>query len=303
MDLRWDGQSSEARARRCPNSEWVLDPDGKIVRARLWSNPRRLRSDLETLVGKVENPTKVSELDLKIQNAAHSQKIAQGVVPRIKLPGPMRPIMIEPRLKEGETFYVKLRAEADTELLRDGKGKLYLGFHVDPIYGVHWNNRAAPLSFELKGPKGVNVSPGSGKAPEVKEDADVDPREFLVEIEDAEYGQSLELTVHYFACTDEWCEPFTQSYQLTLKRDRDGGFRFLGARSSSEREFDKSMVRVLLQRLDRNKDNRLTRKELSRHPLVNEFKALDKNQDNYLDRDELRARLKREREEKKKGAP
>ena len=37
-----------------PNSEFVIDPKGVIVRKRVWSRPGELREDLEELVGPVE---------------------------------------------------------------------------------------------------------------------------------------------------------------------------------------------------------------------------------------------------------
>ena len=38
------------------NGEFVIDPDGVVVRQRFWSNPTTLRSDLEELVGPVVLP-------------------------------------------------------------------------------------------------------------------------------------------------------------------------------------------------------------------------------------------------------
>ena len=40
-----------------PNSEFVVDGRGRLVRKRAWSDAAALRADLEELVGKVENPT------------------------------------------------------------------------------------------------------------------------------------------------------------------------------------------------------------------------------------------------------
>ena len=47
------------------NSGFVIDPDGKIIRARPWSKESELRGDLEELVGKVEKRTTVADLDRK----------------------------------------------------------------------------------------------------------------------------------------------------------------------------------------------------------------------------------------------
>ena len=37
-----------------PNSEFIIDPKGKVVRKRAWSHPAQVRKDLEELVGKVD---------------------------------------------------------------------------------------------------------------------------------------------------------------------------------------------------------------------------------------------------------
>ena len=46
-----------------PNGEFVIDPDGKIVRKRFWSDADVLRGDLEELVGKSDSLTKVEDVD------------------------------------------------------------------------------------------------------------------------------------------------------------------------------------------------------------------------------------------------
>ena len=210
-----------------PNSEFVVDPTGKIVRMRAWSRPDELRRDLELLVGPVENPTRVSDLNLKIE--APPKVAASGVVPRVRVPGRMMPVKIEPQ-SSSQPFYMKLRAEVDQRFLREGEGVLYLGFHPDPLYHVHWNNLVDPVKFEITAPDGITVSPATGEGPEVKEASDIDPREFLVDIKRSGDSQEpLQLAVRYFACNDEegWCVAISQEYAISLERDPDGGRRFL----------------------------------------------------------------------------
>ena len=210
-----------------PNSEFVVDPTGKIVRMRAWSRPDELRRDLEQLVGPVEDPTRVSDLNLKIE--APPKVAASGVVPRVRVPGRMMPVKIEPQ-SSSQPFYMKLRAEVDQRLLRDGEGVLYLGFHPDPLYHVHWNNLVDPVKFEITAPDGITVSPATGEGPKVKEASDIDPREFLVDIKRSGDSQEpLQLAVRYFACNDEegWCVAISQEYSISLEPDPDGGRRFL----------------------------------------------------------------------------
>lgn len=145
-----------------PNSEFIIDPEGLVAKRRSWSDPKQLRRDLEELVGPVDHITKVAELDLK--TIPPPKTAATGVVPRLKLEGRFQPAKVTPEDSQ-QPFYAKLRAEADETLLRKGTGKLYLGFLLDPLYNVHWNNLAAPLSYELMAPEGggdhTNVGNGT----------------------------------------------------------------------------------------------------------------------------------------------
>lgn len=45
----------------------------------------------------------------------------------------------------------------------------------------------------------------------------------MVEVIQANRKAPIELTVKYFACSDEWCKPVTQKYRVHLERDRDAG--------------------------------------------------------------------------------
>ena len=205
---------------RTPNSELVIDPDGVIVARRAWSDPEELRRDLEGLVGPIENPTHVADLDMPALKPAPT--VAKGIVPRLQKTAGMLPIEIEPVLESTDVpFYVKIRAEGDPGILANGNGSMYLGFHLDPLYHVHWNNEAGPVKFQLKAPPGVTVTPASGIGPDVEEPADADPREFLVNVTAENIDEPLDLDVFYFACDDAltFCIPVNQSYRITLARD------------------------------------------------------------------------------------
>ena len=56
-------------------------------------------------------------------------------------------------------------------MLRGEAGRMYLGFQLDPIYHVHWNDLAKPLSFEVSAAGGVSMSPSGVTAPEVAVEA------------------------------------------------------------------------------------------------------------------------------------
>ncbi len=207
-----------------PNSEFVIGPDGKIVVSRSWSNPDELRKDLAKLVGPVRKRTQISDLNLKTEPPP--KVAASGIVARVTVvPGSMQALKVEPQASS-QPFYVKLRAEASSELMTGGSGKLYIGFHVDPVYHVHWNNLAAPVRYEITSPQGITVSPSKGEGPKVKEAADIDPREFLLDVKRADGSRGpLQVKVDYFACNDEegWCKPVSQEYTIYLEVDRDAG--------------------------------------------------------------------------------
>ncbi len=206
------------------NPEFVFDPEGKIVRMRDWCSPATLRKDLETLTGKTPGPTSVKDLNLKVNNKS-KEIAATGVVPALKIPGQMSPIKSTASDDSESPFYAKVRPEADSELLRNGSGKLYLGIRLDPLLGVCWNNLAEPVKYELTGTDGMTIEPRIGTGPKVEVESDSDPREFLIDIKDWKAGEPLKLSLSYFACHKEkgWCKAVTQSYELQLERDRDAG--------------------------------------------------------------------------------
>ena len=218
-----------------PNSEFVVDPEGRIVVARQWSDPQALRGDLEKLIGVVPRPTSVADLDMK--PLAPPKTAAKGIVPRLKLPTGMTPVFAKPIYSSNdEPFYVKLRAEVDDDYFRTGTGRLYIGMFPDPLYQVHWNNEAMPVIYEIESSDGVVVASEYGEGPEVDVKADADPREFLLDLcTDSENREPATFTikVKYFACDDAetFCKPVSQTYQVVIERDRDGGSR----RNSSSR--------------------------------------------------------------------
>ena len=208
-----------------PNSELVVDPDGVVVARRAWSNPSELRKDLERLVGPVDNPTRVSDLDLPAQPPIAT--VAKGIVERVERPDGIMPMVHEPVLETSRTpFYAKLRAEGTPALYRTGSGTMYIGFHLDPLYRVHWNNEAPPLQYEITAAEGVTIAPAKGTGAHPEEKADADPREFLLEVDADTPGQTFDLQVKYYACDDAltFCVPVKQEYRVTLSRDMSHGW-------------------------------------------------------------------------------
>ncbi len=208
-----------------PNSELVVDPDGIIVVARSWSDPDALRKDLAGMVGEVDNPTQISDLDLPTQPPIAT--VAKGVVPRVEKPGSFLPMLSEAIQETSRVpFYTKLRVEGTDELFTTGKGMMYVGFHLDPLYRVHWNNEAPPMQFEITTPDGISITPSKVVGPDPEVAADADPREFLLEVDSTEPGGTVDLQIKYYACDDAqtFCVPVTQDYKITLARDSSHGW-------------------------------------------------------------------------------
>ena len=205
-----------------PNSEFLIGPDGKILKMRVWSEPETLRRDLEEFIGPVDKPTQVSDLNRKI--GPLPAFAPNEVVPLLERTGEYRALLIEPNLDTSEfPFYVKLRAEADQSLLQSGEGKLYLGFLPDPIHRVYWNNLVAPVRYEIKAPESISVSPVSAQSPKVEAPSDADPREFLADVKLDGARTPVTLDFHYYACSEKWCMPVSQQYTLRWEADPAGG--------------------------------------------------------------------------------
>lgn len=265
-----------------PNGEFVIDPQGVIVRKRFWSNPRTLRADLTELVGAVESPTRVEDLPTRFR--VETREIASGVVPRLELPGGLRAVKITPEKSE-TPYYVKLRAEATRSLIRGGQGPLYLGFYLDPLYKVHWNNKAGRIKVEIKAPDGVTVTPSELQGPEVEAAADTDPRQFLVEVKGEGAKGPLEVAVHYMACDDAetFCVPVTQRYTVALELNNHGGSRpgvFMPAMFAEAEKFDI------------NGDGKITKDELPPGRVTLYIGHMDLNDDHVIDRDEMATFMK-----------
>ncbi|MCH8247674.1 MAG: hypothetical protein IH951_14890 [Bacteroidetes bacterium] len=273
-----------------PNSEFIFDPDGKIIHMQVWSSGGQLRTALDGLFGPVENPTEIS--DLQLPEVIPMSSPAQGVVERVRLPETLIPIQIDPQV-DGSTFYVKLRAEVTDALLRTGSGEMYLGFHLDPIHHVHWNNLVDPVSFELAMPAGTTVTPPYGSAPKVEQASDNDPREFLVDVTEWDADDPITLTVHYYACDEEdrWCRAVTQSYTIQLERDPFGGgvigrsFRGRGRGNPSEN--DDGIAWQQMMRFDASGDRRMSLEEAPDR-LKQRFNAMDVNNDGFIDEEEMK---------------
>jgi len=291
------------------NSEIVVSPDGTMVVARDWSDPASLRLDLERLVGKAETLTEISDLEMHSTSPKGDHtKIPRGIVPRVARPDSSEPLIVA--TKGDEPFYLKLRAEAEKGVARESKGKLHLSFQLDPIHAVHWNNLAPPMKYSIAVPEGSTITPSSGEFEKVTAaEADMDPREFLVDVDLStdDAGAPITVTVDYFACDDagRWCKPVTQTFEITLETDRDagriqspGGGRG-GAKGGSMKGGGKGSggpgrgtpsVENILSRFDTNEDGALSKDEATGQ-MAQRFDQMDTDNDGVVSKEELEARL------------
>lgn len=302
-----DGMDNEVRQRfgLGPNTQLVVDPSGKVVHALAWSDGDVLREQLVAMVGESETHTHVADLKLEKGEPFRQQRSYEaGVLPKPQFSSQLTAIKMVPSGVGKTPLYVKPRVEVDQGVLSTGQGEMYLGFFLDPIHGVHWNNLAAPLQYELKLSDGTVISPANASAPEVQQESDGDPREFKLEVTRLGEDQTAELVIHYFACSkaEGWCIPVTQSYTISFERDRDGGgtngrsFRVGGESQNSRQrggpggpggrtQGTEQMKERLLQ-MDANQDGKIAKDEAP-EGMAQRFDQMDLNEDGFLDEKEI----------------
>ena len=260
----------------------------------IWSNAETLRKNLIDLVGPVANISTIESLDLPPVSPMGTS--SEGVVERITVNETLIPIVVQPN--HTSIAYVKLRAEVTRSMLQDGSGKLYLGFHLDPIHNVHWNNLVDPLKYDITVPEGTNIQEATGMAPIINQPSDADPREFLIEVNNWKSGDQMPIDVIYYACDedDKWCKIVVQDYTLILDPDPYAG-RVIG-RSFRSRAGGRAMQHgsELVDRMmyfDKNQDKLLTRDEVPQR-IRKRFDTIDANNDGFLSGSEIAEMAKRQ---------
>ena len=259
-----------------PNGEFILDPNGTLIVKRFWSSPKTLREDLAMLVGASEKVTKVE--DLPTAFVPNVRKVASGVVPRIDLPRGLGAMELEPVADEKHPFFAKLRAEMVFGK-QPGSGKIYFGIYLDPIYEVHWNNLAGKVKIEVDS-NGAELEQTEFVGPDVKEEADVDPRQFLVGVAGLKESTEFDVKLTYTVCDDAetFCTEVTQHYRVKAKFDRNKGTR--------PGIFLNSMF-VDLDKFDKNGDGNLTVDELPKGKSSMYIGHMDYNGNGIIDAKEL----------------
>jgi hypothetical protein len=285
-------------------SVFLISPEGEVIYGSGSIEAKGLRNALTKAVGPVVDPTNTDELDLpkiarneKLENRDSDLGVAR--------PDGLTILKIVPHKAE-ETYYVKLRAEAEEALLVTGTGRLFLGFYPDPIHDVHWNNLAPPMQYKLSLPEGVNATPTVANALKGTGDGDTKPRQFWVDIVSDKPFRSIELKLDYYACTADMCLPLTHEYTIQMENENRGSRTYGmnkgnkgnsgGSSSSRSGSGDK---RMLMERMDVDKDGYVSFDEmytqmqkrqgnnLSRDKAKIHFDKLDLNNDGLISSDEL----------------
>jgi len=285
------------------NSEFVIDLKGNIVRARDWSDADELRKDLTALVGTPKASTSIADLKLK-QNLPSNRdtKIARNVLPRVETPEGAKTLMVRSLEKENVPLYLKLRVDADRELLQSGTGKMRLGFWLDPIHRVHWDNLAAPLNFEFldEDLKEGALSPVTASAPKMEVEADYDPREFLIEVKEVDLSKPLKIKVSYSSGheVEDSRRASTQVFEIRFKTDphagrtqsemrRGGGGAGRGGPATRSRGPGDFNPTHLFSRVDTNKDGKISKEEAPAR-MAGRFPQMDLDQDGFLTEAEVK---------------
>tara|TARA_R110002072_G_scaffold42064_19_gene118506 strand:+ start:94000 stop:95037 length:1038 start_codon:yes stop_codon:yes gene_type:complete len=216
------------------NSVYLVSPEGEIVYAAGEYDAEAFRDALTKAVGEPKERTSVQ--DLNLPRLERNRQINETTDIRVERPVGMTILEIQPVSPE-DTYYVKLRAEADRELLRSGGGKLFIGFYPDPIHGAKWNNLTSPMKYVLSAPDGSTVTPAEAVAHRGEGETDTEPRQFMIDVSDLEPGATMKLSLHYFGCTDDFCKPLTHEYLIRLAaEDRAAStFGFRGGERSGSR--------------------------------------------------------------------
>ncbi|MCJ8288434.1 MAG: hypothetical protein HRT58_00265 [Crocinitomicaceae bacterium] len=276
-----------------PNSEFLFDSTGQILYMKAWSDANELRKALTEAVGPSLKTTSAGDLNLPKLNFTNTGK--NNLVTRISVEENLIPITVLPI--DSTTHYVKLRAEVTHTLMEEGSGKIYLGFHLDPIHKVHWNNLVDPLAYTITVPDGITIEEAKMSAPKVEQIEDTEPREFFIEVKNWEKNSSLPIEVVYYACDEEnqWCKLVVQNYILTLESDKyAGGVIGRSFRAGSQqnqatgnrRGKGKGSMIDRIMSFDKNEDGYIDKSEAPERMLAR-FDQLDSNKDGRISREEI----------------
>lgn len=277
-------------------SVYLISPKGEVVYASGRIDGQALRNALDKQVGSIANPTKTSDLNLpRITRPA--KLVNEDSKLGVARPEGLTIVSIIPKKPE-DTYYVKLRAEADDVLLSTGTGRLFLGFYPDPILDAHWNNLTPPMKYKLTLPDGVTASPAEASAKKGEGDSDTQPRQFWVDITSDKPFNEMEIKLDYFACTSDMCLPLTHEYTIKMEGENRGSRTYNMNKGKAGNTNRSKSAGSRMERLDTNKDGKVSFDEMytqmkkrngdmSKERAQQQFDRMDSNKDGFLSGDEV----------------
>ncbi len=283
-----DNQALQAVQHSSGNNVFIYSAEGAELFSGKLDDPETLRETLQELAGPAS--TETSPKRFRSPKISPRKVIAPKLLERVYFnpeTDPFVPLLITPKQAQA-AFPMKLRAEADSALLETGNGRLYLGFHVDPLYPLEWDNNATPLQYMIQAPGGL-AAPSSDFAPKVTMQAhDTEPREFVLTARQLDRSKPLQLRVEFTAYSplQEKSIRITQHYAIQLEQDPFGGTAFRRQIAHKDPSpANKNTMPPALRHKDTNKDGRISRTELS-GKLWSKFSEIDTNKNGYLEADE-----------------
>ena len=194
-----------------PNSEYVIDEKGIIVRKRFWHDPEELRGFLAARFGEVADSTTVADLEREL--VKRDRDLKRG----LKVPKGMKlcDVSMLRKVDEAKPLYVKLVVEAEPKLLKSSAGALWIGLFPDPIYGRRWDQNSEPVRWELSCDDPA-FQTMKGQARRSADDSG--SREFLLEVQ-AGKKDSIYVLKADFSLLDETgkSQEFSERYQFQIK--------------------------------------------------------------------------------------
>ncbi len=283
-----DNQTAKALAPKQINDVFVFSADGTEIHAGEISDIEALRNALAEAVGQAPTTTPLDVIPTASIEPVNMMEA--NYAPRVTVNAKtekFEPLQLTP-MESRAPHYVKVRVEANTEMLETGDGKLYLGFHIDPLYQVEWNNLGEPLNYQLKTRQGV-VAPSINSAQRVTATAtDAEPREFLLQGRKLDLNQPLALQVNYsvHSIASKKNIEVSQQYIIYLDRDEYAG-KVMGRQETAEKRPAQkaadsgSAFAAMLSRFDLDRNGKLTNDEVIGR-LRSGFDEIDANKDGAI---------------------
>ncbi|MDF7808707.1 hypothetical protein P4E94_14760 [Pontiellaceae bacterium B12219] len=289
-----DNQTAKALVRNKDAAVFIFSKEGEEFYAGALSDTETFRGVLKNLAGDIAQPFNIDSLP---EPGLKPINIPLSTVTSLPQTNPRSDKFIPLQTTPGDSrmpYYVKARVEGNQELLESGNGKLYLGFYIDPLYNVEWNNLADPLKYTITCSKGV-VAPSINTAPRVTSTAtDSEPRGFILQARQLDLNQPMNMEITYSVYTTaKRTVEVTQQYAIYLTKDTFGGQAFgrqiplpKTETDSKKGSANNSAFRAILRRYDLDRNRKLTKDEAI-GKLQAEFQYIDLNRDDEISEKEF----------------